>query len=154
MVSITYRQLTVDEFLSARNLDELIGAYADESAINGMPRFNMHVATYRTLEQSGSAVAFGAFDENDTIIGFIQVITHILPHYSVQVSATESYFVLPEHRKQGAGVRLLRMAEEHARRLGSHGLLVSSPTGGRLTSVLPNFGYAETNRVYFKALSE
>lgn len=154
MVSITYRQLTVDEFLSARNLNELIEAYADESAINGMPPFKMHNEAYRALEKSGATMAFGAFDENDTIVGFIQIITHVLPHYSVQVSATESYFVLAEHRKQGAGIRLLRLAEEYARERGSYALLVSAPTGGRLDALLPNLGYAETNRVFFRKLCQ
>ena len=152
-MSVTYRRLTVDEFLSAHNLNELIQAYADESAIDGMPRIKMHVETYKALEQCGAGVAFGAFDEHNTIVGFIQVLTHTLPHYSAQVSVTESFYVTPECRKTGAGLRLLRMAEDYAREAGSVGLLVSAPTGGRLAAVLPNAGYAETNRVFFRNLS-
>lgn len=154
MVSITYRQLTVDEFLSARNLDELIGAYADESAVSQMPPIKMHNDAYRALEKSGATMAFGAFDENDTIIGFIQIITNVLPHYSVQVSITESFFVLSKHRKRGAGIRLLRLAEKYARERGSYALLVSAPIGGRLDALLPNLGYAETSRVFFRKLSK
>ena len=69
------------------------------------------------------------------------------------VATTERFFV-KAHRKTGAGLRLLRAAEEKARALGSPGLLVTAPFEGDLFQVLPRVGYQETNRVFFKSLAE
>ena len=67
---------------------------------------------------------------------------------------TESFFVAKVHRDSGAGLKLLRAAEQKARALGSPGLLVSAPFGGTLVQVLPRAGYTETNRVFFKGWAD
>ncbi len=50
-------------------------------------------------------------------------------------------------------MKLLRAAEDLARRLGSPGLLVSAPYGGDLFKVLPRVGYVESNRVFFSRVA-
>jgi GNAT superfamily N-acetyltransferase len=94
---------------------------------------------------------FGAY-YGSLLVGFVTVLTHIMPHYGVPISITESFFVAGSHRKTGAGYKLLRAAERYAKDRGSSGLLISAPSGGRLAEVLPKAGYKETNVVYFKRL--
>jgi GNAT superfamily N-acetyltransferase len=133
-------------------LAALLEAYATESSIAGMPRFNPQLDTYRQLEAAGVLHVFAAH-EGEELVGFLCLLVSAVPHYGVKIATTESYFVAPEHRKNGAGLRLLREAEGLARDLGAAGMLVSAPAGGRLAQVLEAMpSYRETNRVFFKGL--
>ena len=145
------RQCTISELEAAPNIHDLLAEYAEESSIAGLPTPAAQVETYRAIESSGALHIIAAF-EGDLLIGYITVLSTVLPHYNEVVSVTESYFVSKEHRSSGAGLKLLRSAERFAREIGSLGLLVSAPTGGALSDVLPRVGYKETNRVFFRSL--
>lgn len=153
MTTITIRLCAASELLDAPNRYELWDEYAAESAIGGMPKPDVHIDTYKMLESAGALQLIGAFDD-DKLIGFISLLSNKLPHYGVLMTVSESFFVAKSHRKSGAGLRLLREAERYALSVGSPGLLVSAPSGGRLAGVLPNVGYAETNRVFFKRFGD
>lgn len=88
------------------------------------------------------------------LVGFITVLAPVLPHYGVPVAVSESFFVAKAHRKTGAGLKLLRAAEDMARSLGSPGLLVSAPFAGDLFHVLPHVGYVESSRIFFKKVRD
>lgn len=149
---LAIRSCTADEFFSAPNIDALLAEYAQESAIAGMPSPQVARPIYELLEQSGALTALCAFDD-EAMIGFLVMVTTVNPHYGVKLTATESYFVASAHRSSGAGIRLLREAEHIAAGMGSTGLLVSAPYGGRLAEVMPRVGYRETNRVFFRSLA-
>lgn len=127
----------------------LAAEYKAEAAIAGLPDPDEKAASYGVLESSGCFNIYGAFLDG-RLIGFVTVITPIIPHYGAAVGVTESCFVAQAHRKSGAGLKLLRAAETHARKAGAPGLLVSAPYAGRLAQILPRLGYRETNRVFFK----
>ena len=129
------------------NFPALAREYAEECAIRGLPSPDEKAAAYRALAASEIFQAFAAFIESK-LVGFIVVLKPVIPHYGVAVAVTESFFVGKEYRKCGAGLKLLRAAEAHAK--GSPGLLVSAPAGGPLAEVLPRLGYRETNRAFFK----
>lgn len=149
MTPITIRHCAATELLDAPNRHELWDEYALESSINGLPHPNVQIDMYRMLEQQGVIQLIGAFDDTK-LIGFVAVLANVLPHYGVVMAITESFFVSKAYRKTGAGLKLLRAAEGHARSIMAPGLLVSAPFGGRLAEVLPHVGYDETNRVFFK----
>ncbi|CAB5162182.1 acetyltransferase domain containing protein [uncultured Caudovirales phage] len=151
MTPITIRHCAASELLDAPNRYELWDEYALESSINGLPHPNVQIDMYRMLEQQGVIQLIGAFDDTK-LIGFVAVLANVLPHYGVIMAITESFFVSKDYRKTGAGLKLLREAERHARSIKAPGLLVSAPFGGRLAEVLPHVGYDETNRVFFKKL--
>jgi GNAT superfamily N-acetyltransferase len=130
----------------------LAAEYAAESAIDGLPPPSAKIETYRRLESAGMLHAFAA-RLDDALVGFITVLAPVLPHYGVPVAVSESFFVAKAHRGSGAGLRLLRAAEDKAHALGSPGLLVSAPFAGNLFKVLPRVGYVETNRVFFKKVA-
>jgi GNAT superfamily N-acetyltransferase len=146
---LVIRNCTIQEISESSNIDELLNEYAAESAIKDLPHPNAKVKSYQSLEKAGAIHAFGAFLDN-TLVGFITVLSPVLPHYDLRIAVAESFFVAKAYRKTGAGLRLLRAAEVHSADIGASGLLVSAPTGGNLAEVLPHVGYSDTNRVFFK----
>lgn len=143
---------TVDEIAAAPNFDALLAEYAAESALEGLPPPSARLETYRKLEMGGLLHVLAAIHEG-ALIGFISVLAAQLPHYGIGVAVSESFFVAKAHRHTLAGLRLLAAAELKAKELGSPGLLVSAPFGGKLFEVLPKLGYTETNRVFFKRVA-
>ena len=150
-VAATVRQISVAEAFANKEFPALCREYAKESALAGLPDPQEKLSAYQALEASGSDVfsVFGAF-LGDTLIGFVALLTPVLPHYGVAVAVAESLFVGSEYRKTGAGLMLIRQAEKRARERRSPGVLFSSPSGGRLAALLPRIGYRETNRVFLK----
>ncbi len=151
-MSLLIRPSSVSEIFGSPNITELLDEYAEESAIAGLPHPKAKIDLYEHLEAVDSIYVIGAFFE-DVLIGFIFVLSPILPHYSAKISVSESFFVAKEYRKTGAGLRLLRAGEDHAKKVNSLGLLVSTPIGSVLAEVMPQIGYTETNRVFFRSFN-
>ncbi len=129
----------------------LTAEYALECAMEGMPAPDMQIEQYNQMDAAGIIYPMGAYLD-DRMIGFITVLSPVLPHYGVKVAVTESYFVGKEYRGTGAGAALREWAETHAAVTGCVGVLVSAPHGGDLEKVLPRCGYRESNRVFFKGV--
>lgn len=128
---------------------DLLDEYGLESAIHGLPHPKAKSDSYRKLDKSGIFHVFCAFYEGK-LVGFIAVLLPILNHYSETVAITESYFVGKNHRDTGAGLALMRKAEEFSKENKACGLLISAPSEGILEKILPHRGYTETNKVFFK----
>ena len=148
---IEIRPVAVSEIEDNPNFPALAKEYEAEAAIAGFPPPSEKLAVYSNLQRSGMFQAFGAFD-GGLLVGFVAVLTPVVPHYGVTIAVTESLFVGRAYRKTGAGLKLLRAAEAHSRAAGSPALTVSAPTGGRLAQVLPRIGYRETNRSFVKVI--
>lgn len=151
-MTVMIRKTTVSEVETNENFPALAKEYAEESAIHGLPSPDEKLSVYRVIEASGVFHVYGAF-LLDKLIGFISVLTPVIPHYGVMIAVSESFFVAKDQRRTGAGLKLLRAAEAHACSAGSPGMLVSAPLGGILAEVLPCVGYRETNRVFFKEMA-
>lgn len=149
---VEIRETTATSILSEPGISALLEEYAAESAIHGLPPPRPHADIYAALDATGALTALGAYLDG-VLVGFLLFVTTVSPHYSALLSVCESFFVAAEHRRAGAGLDLLRAAEERARERGAVGLLVSSPIGGRLAEVLPRSGYRETNRAFFRGLA-
>lgn len=149
---IAIKKISISEIEADSNFAALLTEYAGESAIEGLPPPAAKMAQYKQIENMGILHTFGAFLD-DFLIGFITALTSVLPHYSVPITASESFFVAKKYRSTGAGLKLLREAERFANEAGSNGLLVCAPTGSALAAVLEGIGYHETNRVFFKGLA-
>lgn len=143
---------TLGDVFDSPDAAALLSEYARESAIDGLPAPTPCREIYAHIEQTGALHLFSAMHDGK-LIGFLALLVSVNPHYSTPLAVTESYFVASEYRYTGAGMGLLRAAEEHAAKLGAAGFLVSSPSAGRLSEILPRTGYRETNRVFFKALA-
>lgn len=129
----------------------LVAEYAAECGMEGLPPPSAKFETYRDLDDKGLLHVLATFAEQD-LTGFLLLLVPVLPHYSVGVAVSESFFVGRAHRCSGAGLKLLRAAEHLSCELNAAGLLVSAPFEGDLFKVLPRVGYREANRVFFKSV--
>lgn len=128
----------------------LLHDYVEESSMVSY-KPNVQWGIYQNLEDAGVLHCITSSTE-DILTGFVLFIVSVMPHYGVKMASVESYFVDKGHRESGAGLALLRMAGEVAKSHGAVGLLVSSPSNGRLEAVLPRVGFRKTNTVFYKDL--
>lgn len=149
-MSVIIRQCTVAEIEAAPNFSNLLDEYATY-AIPGMPSPAVKMEHYRLLEKSGVQTSFGAF-LGTTLVGFINVLVSVSPHYGITGAYSESLFVAKEYRKLGAGLRLIRAAEAVVKEKGAPGLIISAPAGSPLTDILPEIDYRQTHILFFKRL--
>lgn len=140
------------DILDAENAPEMLAEYAQESAIKGLGEANPQRDSYQMLEDGGAMFCFGAY-KGGKMVGFVNVLLSVLPHFGKLAATLESYFVMSEHRTSQAGLGLLRQAERFAMEKGAVGLLVSAPIDGRLDRIMSGLDYHPTNRVHFKAFT-
>ena len=145
------RQSTLDDLLAAPNWWALLDEYATECGNSGIGKPEMQVDTYRALEAAG-VLKFLAAHHDGELVGFLFYLLTVLPHYGKRVAVSESVFVAHAHRGTGAGLALLKAAEDAALEAGAVGLLVSAPAGGPLDHLLAAKRYEHTNAVWFKRL--
>lgn len=142
---------TVDELLAAPNWRALLDEYAAECGNAGIGTPSMNVDTYGKLEAAGMLKTHAAYHDGE-LVGFMSYLLTELPHYSRLVAVSESYFVAAAQRDTGAGLALLKAAEDTALDAGAVGLLVSAPVGSRLDRMLAAKRYQNTNAVWFRRL--
>lgn len=118
----------------------------------GMPGATIQFDVYQAMEQAGILKVAGAWC-GDRLIGFIAATITTMPNYGVLAAAVNAFFVAKAYRETGAGLRLLKQIEGDAQQSGATAILVGAPSEGRLSSVLPRSGYAETNRMFLKVLA-
>jgi GNAT superfamily N-acetyltransferase len=145
------RPCTVAEVERAGALPELLEWYGAESRIDEFGPVSPCFDVYRQMEANGALHVVGVFAPE--LVGLASLLIYGLPHYAGRKICTmESFFVSPDARRGGTGLKLLRAAEARAVELGAVALMVSAPAGGRLASVLPRRGYRKTNEVFLRAL--
>lgn len=149
----TIRTITVDEAFDSPVFAALCDEYRAESLRNpDMMGAQPDREWYACMVNAGLLHMLGVFIDNQ-LVGLCNVLVTPAPHFSGKLTAsTETIFVAEAHRAGGAGMKLLRAAEEVAVAAGAGGLYVAAPTGGRLERLLPHVGYHETNRVFFRGL--
>lgn len=151
MSEVTIGRESLAQIEASPELPALLAEYEAESAKSGIGPACPDIATYRAMEAGGLLHPLAArFDGH--LIGFMFLLTTVLPHFSRLVGVSESLFVAAEHRSTGAGLRLIRAGEDLARAAGAPVLLLSAPVGGVLERVVPGIGYREGSRVFYKEL--
>ena len=145
------RQISVDDFFDDPDTAQMLERYADECAIDELPRPIPHLGSYHALETTGAFHLFGAYIEQK-IIGFMSVVMPIMPHYSIRIATMESCYVVPEARPNGTGLKLIKHVEQHVVDNGCAGILMTAPAGSRLEKLLSRINYRHSNTVFFKKL--
>ena len=147
-MSVIIKQCTISEIESAPNIDYFLAEYAKESVSKDAPPHAAQMEMYKQMESAGALHTVGAFLD-DLLIGVVNILKPVLPHYGVQVTFTESLFVLKEHRKTGAGLKLIAVAKNHAKEINAPILLISAPVGSDLAEILSRRDDCqETSRVF------
>jgi GNAT superfamily N-acetyltransferase len=120
------------DILGARNAQALLDAYAVECLLPGS---EPQTAIYEAMERAGVLACFGAYT-GDELVGFITVLTSVMPHHGKRVATTESLYVEPSHRDSGAGDALLTAAKEFASESGCIVLLHTARVDSALETIL------------------
>lgn len=144
---------SVAELEAAPEFAALSVEYAAESQIEGMPPADPQWETYRGLESMGLLHTFSATVDGK-LVGYISLVASVLPRYGVLFAVVESWFVAKAHRKTGAGLKLLMMAETKAREIGSPKFMASAPVGSDAAKVLSRMGYTTTSLVFCKDMGD
>ena len=149
-MTVIIKKCTVADLVAEPNFAELLDRYADELHLSGLPRPCAKIETYKKLEYLGMLHPIGAYLDGN-LIGFINVLIAENPHYGLGLASTESFFVLKEYRKTGAGNLLRREAEKYAEKLGSPAIFITGH--GNLSMALEGSkDYSECGRVFYKRL--
>lgn len=151
MSEVTIRTCRAVELELAPTFPALMAEYLAESgrAITADP--SPQIATYKAGEAAGTMRFAGAW-AGDELVGMMVVALQVVPHFGMTVAMTETLFVSAKVRKTGAGMAMLKLADEMARDAGAVGVIVSAPVGGVLSKILPRSGFKHTNELFFKAL--
>lgn len=153
MSSLDIKKCTITEIESAPNFLEILREYAEELAVEGLPHPSAKMEMYHQLEKIGILHPIAAY-LGDKIIGFVNILMTVNPHYGVAIASTESFFVSKIHRDTGAGLKLRSEAEVIAKELGSAGFIISGPTGGPLVALLEKSKvYKELSRSFYRSFS-
>jgi GNAT superfamily N-acetyltransferase len=127
------------------NAQVLIDEYAAECSIFC---HDPQVEMYAAMERSGALQCFGAFLANE-LIGFVSVLSAVMPHHGKRVATIESLFVLPAHRDSGAGDDLLSAAEQYATESECVALLYTARIGSTLEKILSRRAGCEASHTVF-----
>lgn len=143
------RACKVAEIFEAANASSLIAAYADECCIpDAVPQREMYLA----MEKVGLLACFGAYVDSE-LVGFVSVITSVMPHHGKLVATVESLYGAPQYRDSGAGTALMAEAERHAKVAGCLCLIYTARAGSRLETILAcRSGCERTHEMYTKWL--
>lgn len=145
MSTPTIRRVSHSEILCAVNATELIAEYAAECSLPGA---EPQVKMYAAMEEAGVLQCIGAY-QGELLVGFVSVITTVMPHNGKRVATVESLFVSHSERPTGAGNALLDAAEMYASESGCVALLNTARKGSRLDKVLARrCGASATHTVY------
>jgi GNAT superfamily N-acetyltransferase len=92
------------------------------------------------------------WDEDGQVSGLLAFI--VIPHpFSGELTADEAiWYVLPEARKGGAGIKLLWAAEQMAKEMGAKKFQFASPMQSHAGAIYERFGYREIEVSYLKNL--
>ncbi len=132
MSTPSIRRVSHLEILRAVNARELIAEYAAECS---MPGAEPQAETYAAMEHAGALQCFGAYVAEE-LVGFVSVLTAVMPHNGKRMATVESLFVHPGHRGSGAGNDLLFAAEQYADETECVAITQTARIGSRLDRVL------------------
>ena len=145
---VIVRKCTVADLIAEPNFQELLDRYADELAIDGLPRPCADIDMYKALEKLGKMQTFAAYLDK-LLIGIINVLMVKHPHYSIDIASTESFFVFKDYRRTGAGDALRHEAELYAQKLNSPALFVGAH-GNIILALEGNKNYTESGRTFLR----
>lgn len=146
-VMIDIRKCDVAEILDAGEAQGLIASYAVECLIpDAAPQRWLYLA----MEEQGVLTCFGAYAGGE-LVGFVSVITSVMPHHGKKVATVESLYADPRHRYYGAGNALMVRAELHAKETGCICLTYTARVGSRLDTILAlRAGCERSHEMYTK----
>jgi GNAT superfamily N-acetyltransferase len=129
---------------------ELLAEYAAECGVAALGPISPQWEMYERMQAAGLLQMFGVYVDGG-MVGFANVLVSVLPHYGFIASTVESLFVAQAHRNSGAGARLMKTIERHARDRECKAVFYGAPAGGKMEGLLGK-RYARASSMYYKPL--
>ena len=144
--------ITVAEipYTEIRDQPALLAEYAVECSVPAVGAPDPQWEMYERMQAAGLLQMFGVYVDGG-MVGFASVLVSVLPHYGFIAATVESLFVAQAHRSSGAGARLMKTIERHARDRECRAVFYGAPAGGKMESLLGK-RYARTSSMYYKPL--
>lgn len=90
---------------------------------------------YEAMDKAGMLHCLGVY-KGGQLVGFASLVVSIMPHNGKKIAAVESVFALPEYRKYGVGLYLVRAARDKAKELGCDLVAYTPRLGSALDKIL------------------
>lgn len=149
-MSYIYIEVSVNKILEQT---QLLKEYAKDSKSSLAPNIKPSIEIYNNLENLGMLNCIALMSDK-TMVGFIVLLTSMMPHYSEPATLVESIFILKEHRKFGTGKELIARAEKLVKDKGIKLMFLSAANGSRLEKATRFFGFKKTHATYIKRIDE
>lgn len=148
---IDVRKCAVIEIIENENMPVLRHEFNETVATFVPAAADDKLYGYIDMERAGVLQAIAAFC-GDKVVGFLTVLSPSVPRCSKPVAVADGLFVAKAYRRTGAGMKLIRAAEQHARDIGSPCIMFGTPIEGPLMEIMPKLGYMLSTVSYAKAL--
>lgn len=144
------KDVPVRAIYSSPEFEQIVREYSEESGNPDLGCGCPALDFYERMEGSGALRCAAAY-EGDRIIGFVIVVTTLYPHFGKLVGTVESIWLSREHRAGGAGIRLIRKAQDMAREMGAVGIYFGARSGSRLAQLYGRL-FTPMNTLFWKKL--
>jgi len=129
---------------------ELLAEYVAECSVPALGQPEPQWEMYQRMQAAGLVQMFGVYVDGG-MVGFASVLVSVMPHYGFIAATVESLFVAQAHRSSGAGARLMKTIERHARDRECRAVFYGAPAGGKMEGLLEK-RYARASSMYYKPL--
>jgi GNAT superfamily N-acetyltransferase len=147
MIKVT--KCTWADIEAAPNLADLVAEGYEEAKVMGLPNGGLHLEMYRFLDEKG-AIKIVKAEIDGELIGYVVVLLHVSMHYSTRLGQVETIFVAKKHRHTGAGLKLIREAENIAQEEKVPVLFFNCPISSAYNELMATKEYEATHTIYCK----
>lgn len=143
------REGTFSELFTDPAFELMAAAYASESGTAEYGQADVAKDAYYTLEKYGDASLL-VVESCDCIVGFAVVLHSYHMHFSKHVAILETLYIDPAFRRGALGIKLIKAAQQLAKRKGFDLMTASAPVGSRLNKLYERMGRATDVDYLFK----
>lgn len=130
---------TVADIFNDPKFEALSKAYFDES-VNALVRdkeWRVATETYDQLETAGRLLAYAArVRDTGELVGFGAIVLSMSLHTGRKMANVETFYIDPEWRATGAGLRMLAWMKRDAASYGADGLMVTALRGTKFAEIV------------------
>ena len=149
MNRVIIREARFSELFTDLAFPLMAAAYASESGTAEYGPASVDTDWYIALEDSGQAKLIVA-ECLDSIVGFAVVMEGYHGHFSEPIAILETIYVDPAFRRGATGIKLIKRAQEYAKRAGFDFMSASAPIDSRLNKLYERMGRATDVEYLFK----
>lgn len=152
ITGVKCRLAKIDE-VRAR-IEPLLRAHFEEIAVHrDVTPLNPNWGHYYAVEKIDRLIVVAA-ENGPELIGYnVYFVSPMLHNMSNLIAHNDIIYIKPEYRHGSLALRMIRMGEAQAKRLGASIVSMHVKTGHDFSGLLRHVGYAEVDTTYFKVVA-